>query len=80
MTNDLNMLVRRAAGRAEPFEHRAAPPIGDLGVGSGGACGPPRKQADSSTEISNRIRAGARLMRSVQLRGGLAIDLDDPWR
>jgi hypothetical protein len=81
MTSSFNDQIRAAAGRAAPasaIEHEQ--PVGDLGVGVGGAAAPPPRKPTNAF-INERIRKGAAIVRSVQLRDGLDLgDLEDPWR
>lgn len=80
---DFNAIVRAALGRGalpptRELEHD--PPVGDL-IGRGKP-GPAvmRPRPMSNANVNDRIRRAARIVRDVQLRDGLAIDLDDPWR
>jgi hypothetical protein len=77
-----NDLVRRAAGHRVDV---AAPEpdvplkLGSIGIGRGGAAAV-RARATSNEDVNRRLRAGFRLVRSAQLRDGVSVDLDDPWR
>src|SRR5262249_38431972 len=74
--------IRAAAGRGPergPAEQEPERVEGDLGIGRGGAAAASPRRTTNAL-VNERIRAGARIVRSVQLRDGLALDLDDPWR
>jgi hypothetical protein len=73
-----NRLVRIAAGRDVPAAPELERPVGDFGGGKGGSA-MPRQRATSNADVNRRIRAGARIVRDVQLRDGLMLDLDDPF-
>ena len=81
MSDAFGDALRRATGRPVALdETQDEPRVGDIGVGRGGsAAGRPRRAAATNALINERIRKGARIMRSVQLRDGLSIDLDNPW-
>jgi hypothetical protein len=80
MTRSMNDVIRAAAGRSVPALEPEQPPAGDIiGRGVPGPAAFPRRPITNAV-VNERIRAGARIVRSVQLRDGLAIDLDDPWR
>jgi hypothetical protein len=66
--DDFNRMVRRAAGRAQPFDRRTPIAHGDLGGGRGGTCGPPPRP-DPHTEINRKLRAALALK-----RGHLTLD------
>ena len=75
-----NDAIRRAAGYGSaPPPPAPERPIGHLSIGRGGT-GTPHPRPTSNEEVNRRLRAGFRVVRDVQLRGGLAINLDDPWR
>ena len=77
-----NDLVRRVAGHhadvAQPAPH-VAPQPGDIGIGRGGSAAVPRRRTTTHEIVNARLRAGFRLVRSAQLRGGVTVDLDSPW-
>jgi hypothetical protein len=71
--DDFNRQLRRAA-RPRPFEHRQPPAslqAGDIGVGRGGAAGPPLRPPGN--DINAGIRAAARIARHAQIRGGISL-------
>jgi hypothetical protein len=77
-----NDALRAAAGRTAAPVPDQERPLGNIGIGVGGAAAPPPARA-SSAEISNRIRAGARLARSFTVPGGVnldAVDVDKLFR
>jgi hypothetical protein len=84
MTETMNDLLRRAAGRdvdvAQLDEPQVAPKVGDIGIGRGGTAAVRVKPASTNEVVNARLRAGFRVVRSAALRDGLSIDLDDPWR
>jgi hypothetical protein len=81
MSNEaLNAQLRAAFGRPLPDQQPVEQPIGDtLGRGKPGPAMFPRRQATNAL-VNARIRAAARVVRQASLRGGIALDLDDPWR
>jgi hypothetical protein len=88
-----NDLIRTAAGRVDTpvdvstGDDRAATNVGafakpgSIGIGRGGTAAVRPKAARTNAEINRRIRRGARVVRDVQLRDGVEVDLnlDDPW-
>jgi hypothetical protein len=78
----MNQWIRRQAGR-DPTptpELERERPVGDIvGRGVPGPAAFPRRPVTNAT-VNERIRKGAAVVRSVELRNGLTIDLDDPWR
>jgi hypothetical protein len=80
-----NDAIRRAAGRGG-YPLRRAPDapvkVGDVGVGRGGGSAP-APRVTTSGQISERIRASARIARGFTVPGGVSldsVDLDDLWR
>ena len=73
MTDAFGDLLRAAAGRSPapvPVQER---PVGDAGVGRGGAAGPPRRESGSEA-INDALRRGARIARSFTVPGGVHLD------
>jgi len=66
--------IRAAAGRTAPA-HALEPdqPVGNIGIGRGGAAGPMRATT-TNDEINAAIRRGARLARDVLVPGGIRLD------
>jgi hypothetical protein len=80
MSDPIGDALRRAAGRVVlDTTEQIETPIGDIGIGRGGAAAGRPRRATTNALINERIRKGARIVRSVQLRDGLSVDLDDPW-
>jgi hypothetical protein len=76
----MNDLIRASLGRTIEPAPELERPAGDiLGRRKPGPAAFPRKPMTNAL-VNERIRAGARIVRSVQLRDGLNLDLDDPWR
>jgi hypothetical protein len=66
-------LIRAAAGYGSaPPPPAPERPIGHLGIGRGGT-GTPQPRPTSNEEINRRIRAGIRVVRDVQIRGGIVL-------
>jgi hypothetical protein len=83
MNGSMNALIRRAAGYdgtvLEPARQQRE---GLIGVGLGGSSAPARR-VTTNEQINARIRAGARLVRSVSVPGGVrldSVDVDNLWR
>jgi hypothetical protein len=57
-------------------------PIGDVGIGRGGASGPsPWTRTTTNAQVNDRLRSAGQLMRSARVAGGIHLDpgvnLDD---
>jgi hypothetical protein len=78
-----NDAIRRAAGGYAPrSEPDASVKVGEVGVGRGGGSAPARP-VTTSEQISERIRASARIARGFTVPGGVhldSVDLDDLLR
>jgi hypothetical protein len=81
MSNEaMNAQLRAAFGRPLPEQQPVEQPIGDtLGRGKPGPA-LFRRPPTTNALANERIRAAARVVRQASVRGGIAIDLDDPWR
>jgi hypothetical protein len=69
----MNQALRRAAGRSPVPAASAIPepqPVGDLGLGKGGAARPAARTAPAGN-INASIRRAARIARGVRLDGGV---------
>jgi hypothetical protein len=70
--------IRAAAGRAAPapaIEHEQ--PVGNIGIGRGGAAAPMRATT-SNDDVNAAIRNAVKLARTCLVPGGVHLDQVDP--
>jgi hypothetical protein len=75
-------LLRAAAGYDPPARHDQERPVGDVGIGRGGAGGPsPWRRTTTNAQVNERLRSAGQLIRSARVAGGIhldpGVDLDD---
>jgi hypothetical protein len=80
MTN-FSDTIRAAAGHAPALVPDEERPVGNIGLGQGGAARPAPPARATSMDVSARIRHAVRLQRSFSLPNGVRLDdvgeLDD---
>jgi hypothetical protein len=78
MTSAFDVAFRRALGREPAPARELERPVGDLGLGRGGAAVPSRSASNAA--LNERIRTGARVARAFTVPGGVRLDdVDLDW-